>query len=314
MSGRVLNVLAALPEADWQSWRPALERAFAAAGLKVRLGGREMAPGAVDYILYTPTGWLADFSPYTRARAVLSLWAGVERIIGNKSLTQKLTRMVDPGLREGMREWVAGHVLRAHLGMDRDICRTDARWAPHVPPLARDRQVTLLGLGALGTAAAEALVALGFQVTGWSRRPKEIAGVTCLAGADGLAQALARAEILVLLLPLTPETENILNADTLAHLPPGAVVLNPGRGALIDDAALLAALDSGRLAHATLDVFREEPLPATHPFWAHPRVTVTPHIASATRPETAAEVVAENIRRAEAGEALLYLVDRAAGY
>lgn len=313
MSGRALNVLAALPDGEWQEWRPALERAFVAAGLKVRLD-RDLAPEAVDYIIYTPTGALDDFAPYTNARAVLSLWAGVERIIGNASLTQNLTRMVDPGLREGMREWVAGHALRAHLGMDRDICRADAVWAPHTPPLARDRQVAVLGLGALGLAAAEMLVALGFQVSGWSRRLKDIKGVACFAGAAGLREVLARAEILVLLLPLTPETEDILNAETLAHLPRGAVVLNPGRGALIDDAALLAALDSGQVGQATLDVFRDEPLAPDHPYWAHPHVTVTPHIASATRPQTASELVAENIRRAEAGEPLLFLVDRSAGY
>jgi glyoxylate/hydroxypyruvate reductase A len=158
------------------------------------------------------------------------------------------------------------------------------------------------------------LAHLGFPVTGWSRSPKQIDGLRCLSGEDGLRAALQEADILVLLLPLTPETENLLNADRLALLPPGAVILNPGRGPLIDDDALLAALDRGHLGHATLDVFRTEPLPPEHPFWAHPRVTVTPHIASETRPETAAEVIAENIRRGEAGQPLLHLVDRDAGY
>ena len=125
---------------------------------------------------------------------------------------------------------------------------------------------------------------------------------------------LSRAEILVLLLPLTAATENILSTETLALLPKGATLINPGRGALIDDAALLAALDSGQIGQATLDVFRTEPLPADHPYWHHPKVTVTPHIASATRPESAAEAIAENIRRSEAGETLLHLVDRSAGY
>jgi glyoxylate/hydroxypyruvate reductase A len=118
----------------------------------------------------------------------------------------------------------------------------------------------------------------------------------------------------VLLLPLTDETENLLDARTLALLPEGSMIVNPGRGPLIDDEALIAALDRGQVAHATLDVFREEPLPPEHPFWAHPGVTVTPHIASETRPETAAQVVAENIRRGEAGAPFLHLVDRAHGY
>ncbi len=165
-----------------------------------------------------------------------------------------------------------------------------------------------------GQAAAQALCGLGFQVTGWSRRPKQIEGITCLSGAEGLQQALRRAEILVLLLPLTPDTENLLGAEQFAQMPKGAKLLNPGRGALIDDPALLAALDSGQIGHATLDVFRTEPLPAEHPFWQHPNVTVTPHIASETRPETAAQVIAENIDRAETGQELLYQVNRAAGY
>jgi glyoxylate/hydroxypyruvate reductase A len=139
-------------------------------------------------------------------------------------------------------------------------------------------------------------------------------GIACHHGAAGLDAALSGAQIVVLLLPRTPETENVLNARTLDLLAPGACVINPGRGPLIDDAALLAALDSGQVGHATLDVFRTEPLPPDHPFWAHPKVTVTPHIASETRPKSAARVIAENIRRGEAGEPLLNLVDRGKGY
>jgi len=225
-----------------------------------------------------------------------------------------LARMVDAGLSEGMREWVAGHVLRHHLGMDAHINGEPGVWAPRIPPLARDRTVAILGLGELGATCAEALLSLGFRVTGWSRTPKSLPGVTCHHGADGLADCLRGAEIVVLLLPDTPATEDTLNADTLALLPRGAFVVNPGRGPLIDDDALLAALDSGQVGHATLDVFRIEPLPEDHPFWRHPGVTVTPHIASETRPVTAAQVIAENIRRCEAGEPMLHLVDRDAGY
>jgi glyoxylate/hydroxypyruvate reductase A len=129
-----------------------------------------------------------------------------------------------------------------------------------------------------------------------------------------LTVALRRAEVVVLLLPQTPETENLMNAERLALPARGFVLLNPGRGTLIDDAALLAALDSGQVGHATLDVFRQEPLPQDHPFWAHPHVTVSPHIAAATPPESASYIIAENVRRGEAGEPLLYLVDRGAGY
>ena len=149
---------------------------------------------------------------------------------------------------------------------------------------------------------------------GWSRRPKQVEGLECLSGEAGLIEVLMRAGILVTLLPATPETENLLDVTRLAVLQRGARIINPGRGSLIDEAALLAALDSGQVAHATLDVFRTEPLPPEHPFWAHPNVTVTPHIAAATRPGTAAEVIAENIRRGEAGEPFLHRVDRSAGY
>lgn len=308
-----LNVLFSAPPQRWDEFRAPLNQALQEAGIEADLS-TDHPSEEVDYIVYAPNGGLSDFTPFTRAKAVLSLWAGVEGIVGNPTLKIPLTRMVDSGLAEGMVEWVSGHVLRHHLGMDAHICRSDARWDPVIPPLARHRQVGMLGLGELGTACAKALAGLNFNVSGWSRRPRQVEGITCLHGEAGLEEILSHSEIIVLLLPLTPATENLLDERRLALLPRGAFILNPGRGALIDDEALLAALDSGQVAHATLDVFRTEPLPPEHPFWAHPRVTVTPHIASETRAETASQVVAENIRRAEAGEPLLFLVDRNAGY
>ncbi|MFC3086505.1 NAD(P)-dependent oxidoreductase [Tabrizicola soli] len=304
----MLTVLFAAPSL-WPEYQEPLPRALAEAGIDARLVTKA-APEAVDYIVYAPSSPLQDFTPYTRTKAVLNLWAGVERIVGNPTLTQPLCRMVDPGLTEGMVEWVTGHTLRHHLGMDRHIVNPGHVWDPACPPLARERGVTILGMGALGAACAAALRALNFPVTGWSRTAKP----GCLHGEEGLREALARAEILVTLLPKTPETENLLNGRTLAMLPRGAVILNPGRGALIDDAALIAALDAGQVGHATLDVFRIEPLPQDHPFWSHPGVTVTPHIAADTRASTAAHVIAENIRRGEAGEPFLHLVDRTRGY
>ncbi len=297
----------------FEAYRTPLAEALGEAGLEAALA-MDHPPENVDYIVYAPHSGAVDLSPYTRARAALGLWAGVETIISNPTLTMPYARMVDPGLTEGMVEWVTGHVLRHHLGMDADICRTEPKWHKHVPPLARDRRVGVLGLGELGAACARALAGLNFDVAGWSRRPKQIEGVACHAGPGGLDAVLARSEILVLLLPLTPATENTLDAAALARLPEGAVILNPGRGGLIDDEGLLAALDAGQVAHATLDTFRVEPLPEDHPYWRHPRVTVTPHIASETRAATAARVIAENIRRGQAGEPLLHLVDRSAGY
>lgn len=298
----------------WEEYRTPLPAALAEAGIAAEVVTEAQDPAAVDYIVYAPTSPLQDFTPFTRARAVLNLWAGVERIVGNPTLTQPLCRMVDPGLTEGMVEWVTGHVLRHHLGMDRHIVNPARVWDQTCPPLARERKVAMLGLGALGLACARALQALNFPVTGWSRTPKAIDGLPAEHGPEGLDRTLAGAEIVVTLLPKTAETENILNARTLALLAPGAAVLNPGRGPLIDDDALLAALDSGQIGHATLDVFRQEPLPQDHPFWAHPRVTVTPHVAADTRPSSSSRVIAENVRRGEAGEPFLHLVDRARGY
>jgi glyoxylate/hydroxypyruvate reductase A len=308
-----LNVLFAARDGLWPDYKVNLETAFLAAGLDVVLAC-DHTPAAVDYIIYAPHDDLHDFTPYTRAKAVLSLWAGVESIVTNETLTQPLTRMVNPGLTQGMVEWVAGHALRHHLGMDRHILTQDGSWDQTVPPLAIDRRVTVLGLGALGAACAQTLAALGFDVTGWSRSQKTIDGITCLSGKAGLTEALRGAEIVVLLLPDTAETTDTMNAETLALLAKGAFIINPGRGPLIDDMALLAALDSGQVAHATLDVFHVEPLPKEHPFWAHPNVTVTPHIAAETRPNTAAIEIAANIQRCANGEPMMNVVDRNTGY
>ncbi|MFT6224272.1 MAG: glyoxylate/hydroxypyruvate reductase A [Paracoccaceae bacterium] len=312
MSIRVL--FAARPD-SWAEYEAPLRKAFEEAGIAAELGPDLGPPETVDYIIYAPNSAVQDFTPYLSTKAVLNLWAGVEDAVGNQTLTQPFARMVDKGLTQGMIEWVTGHVLRHHLGMDVHI-RKAGEWDDlhHVPPLAGDRRVTILGLGALGRACGLMLASLGFAVTGWSRTPKQIDGITCLSGQSGLEQALGTSEILVLLLPLTAQTTNIIDEKALAMMPAGVVIVNPGRGPLIDDDALLAGLDSGHVAHATLDVFREEPLPGKHPFWANPNVTITPHIASETRPSSAARVIAENIGRGEAGLSFLHLVDRARGY
>jgi glyoxylate/hydroxypyruvate reductase A len=309
----MINVLFAAQPDGWDSYETPLKEAIANAGVEAFLA-TDIPPADVDYIIYAPSSPLQNFTPYTRAKAVLNLWAGVEKIVGNPTLKIPLTRMVDSGLSQGMSEWVTGHTLRHHLGMDAHINCAPGVWINVAPPLAWDRKVTVLGLGELGTACAKMLSQVGFDVTGWSRSAKDVDGIRCLSGDAGLTEALSGAEIVVLLLPDTPATENTLNAKTLALLAKGACIINPGRGPLIDDDALLAALDSGQIGHATLDVFRIEPLPEKHPFWHHPRVTVTPHVAAETRAKYSALTVAENIRRGEAGEPFLHLVDRSAGY
>lgn len=314
-NGDKINLLFNVTPDLLEQYRDPILGALQRRGLEARAGLLgEIAPADADYIIHATGGPISDFAPFTNTRAVLSLWAGVEKIVGNTTLTQPLCRMVDDGLRQGMVEWVVGHVLRAHLGMDRYVCQKPVTWEQHVPPLAADRSVTVLGLGELGSAAATALAQLGFRVTGWSRSPRDVAGVRCLAGQENLPHALASAEILVGLLPQTPETIDLLNAERLALLPKGSFIINAGRGTLIVDDALIAALDNEQIAHATLDVFRTEPVPSDHPFWSHPGVTISPHIAAATRASTAAEKIAENIARAESGQPLLHVVDRTLSY
>ncbi len=308
-----LNILFSANDANWQAYQTPLTREIHEIAPTANLS-RDHAPSETDVIVYAPSGGLKDFTPFTKCQAVLSLWAGVEKIVNIPSLTMPLARMVDPGLSQGMMEWVTGHCMRYHLGIDANLAAQNGLWQPQTPPLAQERNITILGLGQLGATCAKQLSHLGFNVTGWSRSPKSIKGVTCLSGTDTLPQALATAEIVVLLLPNTSATENTLNAQTLAMLPKGACILNPGRGNLIDDAALINALNSGHIAHATLDVFRREPLAPEDPYWAHQKVTVTPHIAAETRASTASQVIAENIRRLIANEPLLHLVDRTAGY
>lgn len=306
-------------ESQRAEWAPHLRRWSEELGVPIdlRLSEAEVDPAEVEVVIVNPFGDVTDYSPYGHVKLLQSMWAGVEVFLADDRapMGPPLARMVEPGMTEGMTEYITGHVMRHHIGVDRFIADTAARrWAPWVPPLARDRKIGVLGLGQLGGDAAAMLAGMRFDVAGWSRSPKEIEGVDCRHGAEGLREVIARSEIIVTILPLTDETRHVLNAETLSLAPEGAVVINPGRGPLIDDDALLDALDAGRIGHATLDVFAVEPLPEDHPYWAHPRVTVTPHIASETRPEGAARHVIEQIGRVQRGEAPLHVVDRAAGY
>ena len=308
-----IKILFSANEKNWRRYKAPLQDALDDKSLDYELG-TTITPSEVDYIVYAPSSSLQDFSPYAKLKAVLNLWAGVEGVTNNKTLKVPLARMVDSGLTDGMVEWVTGHTLRHHLGIDKHIHGQDGIWRSYVPPLAKDRVITILGLGTLGTACGIALKRLGFNVRGWSRREKRVDGIQCFYGDEQIDSSLMDADIVVLLLPDTPLTQNILNQHTLNLLKRGAFVLNPGRGPLIDDDALLAALETGQIEHATLDVFRIEPLPQNHQYWSNNKVTVIPHKASETRPKTASQVIAMNIGRAENGQELLYLVDRENGY
>ena len=309
----MINIFFVAHPGQFSLYETHLKRCLKKEGIVANLT-TQCAPADVDYIIYAPNSETQDFTPYTRCKAVLNLWAGVETIVSNKTLTQPLCRMVDSGLRQGMTEWVTGHTLRYHLGMDKYIINPKKVWDATHPCLAQHRPITILGIGALGAACGKTLNNLGFPVTGWSRLPKTVQGIDCHHGPEGLRRALKTAQILILLLPDTPQTKNVLNAQTLAQMPKGSVILNPGRGPLIDDDALVTALRGGHISAACLDVFRVEPLPRDHPYWTLPNVTVTPHIASGTRVATAAEVIVNNIKRGEQGLQFLYLVDRTVGY
>ncbi len=273
-------------------------------------------PDAIEFALVwqPPRGALRGFP---NLKAIFSIGAGIDHLSSDPELPEgvPIVRMVEPGLTAGMVEFVVMSALYHHRFMlDYALQQRSKTWREIEQIPTTRRRVGILGLGVLGGACADKLLDFGFPVAGWSRRPKDLPGVESFHGADGLTPFLKRSDILVCLLPLTPETEGILNAETLAALPRGAALISVGRGKHTFEADLLAALDSGQLGGATLDVFRDEPLPPDSPFWTHPRVVVTPHIASMTIAETAAEAVAANIRRIQAGQAPEHIVNLKRGY
>lgn len=260
---------------------------------------------------------LGEMKKFPRLKCIASLGFGVDHILRDPDLPAgvPVTRLVD----EGMIAAMSVYVLTAVLNHTRhfDLYRQDqARktWKARVPKQPQQMRVGLMGLGHLGSDAALKLRSLGFPVSGWSRTAKTIAGVTGFAGDDGLDAFLAQADILVCLLPLTPATQGILNRRTLFKLPAGAYLINVARGEHLVEEDLLAALAAGHLSGACLDVFRQEPLPESHPFWSHPQVTVTPHVASLTYPRDVAPQIIANYRRVCAGQPPLHAVDLTRGY
>jgi glyoxylate/hydroxypyruvate reductase A len=286
-------------------------------GLEIRLFPEAGDPSEIEAAVCWTAHDLAELRRYPNLRLLVSMGAGVDHLLRPPGPPPgvPVARLVDERLTQGMTEWVLLNVLRFHR-QDLDYRAQQAArvWRELPAPDTARRRIGILGLGALGGDAARALLALGFPVMGWSRGPKSLPGVECFHGEQGLAAMLGRSDILVCLLPLTPETRGLLDAARLALLPEGAFLLNSARGGHMVAADVLAALDRGRLAGAALDVFEPEPLPAEHPFWAHPKVVLTPHAASITIPRSAAPQVVENIHRARAGLTPLNLVDPAAGY
>ena len=288
-----------------------------------------LAPG-LDLRLYPETGpaedivaalvWNhppEDFLRYPNLKAIISMGAGVDHLFRPPGPPPgvAVVRLVDRLLTSAMSEYVLLAVLRHHR--QAEIYRAQQRtriWHELPPPDTERTRIGIMGLGVLGMDAARKLAALGFRVAGWSRRRKEADGIESFVGREGLAPFLTRTDILVCLLPLTPATQGILNRETFALLPKGAYVINVARGGHLVENDLLDALDSGHLSGATLDVFETEPLPGEHPFWGHPKIILTPHVASVTVPRSCAPQVIDCLRRLAAGEKPLNLVDPVAGY
>jgi glyoxylate/hydroxypyruvate reductase A len=253
---------------------------------------------------------------FRNLKAIFSTGAGVEHIFADPELPDvPVVKAVDRLLTKGMTEYVLLHVLRWHRRLDHlHAAQAERRWTSFATPDTPNTTIGILGVGEIGSDSARALAAIGFRVAGWSRTPKALPGIESFHGPEQLAPFLGRCDHLVCLLPLTPETRGLLNRRTLALLKPGAFLINAGRGPIIVDDDLLAALDSGQLAGATLDVFHSEPLPLEHPFWSHPKVLVTPHNASDSVPATIAADIAANISGFRAGQPLKHVVSRARGY
>ncbi len=309
-----MALLFASPDDDPVAWGAALRRRLP--DLEVRVFPEIGDPAGIDAALVwlPPPGLLASLP---NLKAILSLGAGVDRLLEDTTLPAgvPVCRMVDPALTASMAECVLLHVLRYHRDLDiYEAQQRRALWRLVLPRPPASTVVGILGQGELGGAAARLVVAHGFGVRGWSRTRRALDGVASFAGPGELDAFLDGLSVLVCLLPLTAETRGILNAALFDRLPRGARLVNLARGAHLVEQDLLDALAVGRLAHATLDVFATEPLPPEHPFWRHPRITVIPHAAAYSLPESGADLVAENLRRLARREPLLHRVERARGY
>lgn len=253
----------------------------------------------------------------TQLRLIQSLWAGVDRLLGDSTLPREvpIARMVDPMMNRAMAETATWAVLSLHRrAFDYAAQQRQTQWRQLPQKRADELAVLVLGLGQMGRATALQLAALGYRVIGWSARAQQVDGVACSAGWAALPAALGAADIVVNLLALTDDTRGLFDRARLAQMRAGASLVNLARGAHVVENDLLEALNAGRLAHAVLDVFDNEPLSATHVFWFHPRITVWPHAAAQTDLRSAAAVVAANVEAARRGEPAAHLVDRSRGY
>jgi glyoxylate/hydroxypyruvate reductase A len=296
-----------------QSWVEALHKIDPK--IDIRVWPEAGDPAEIDFVLAWnhPAGELREFP---NLRCVQSLGAGVDHILRDPDLPQNVivTRIVDRSLVDSMTNYLIAAVLNYLEHTKIFYAQQQERiWQPRVPINPKNKTIGIMGLGQLGRDAAQKLHHIGFPVCGWSRTRKKFARIHCFDSAQ-LPAFLGQTDILICLLPLTPATENILNRNNFKYLKQGAYLINVARGKHLVEQDLLEALDSGQLSGACLDVFRQEPLLKDHPFWQHPKITITPHISSVTDPQSAAEQIVENYRRLQAGKELLHVVDVGLGY
>jgi glyoxylate/hydroxypyruvate reductase len=291
-------------------------------GLAERLPGAQLrvwsegAGGDADYaVVWTPPD--SFFADERRLKAIFNLGAGVDALLRSSALPPDvpLVRLEDAGMAPLMAEYVLQAAVRHARELDRmEDDRRAHRWVMHRTADRADFPVGVMGAGALGGPVARMLASHGFPVALWSRKRKQVDALHCYEGRAEFATFLAATRILVCLLPLTEDTENIIDRETLDGLQPDAYVINVARGRHLVDEDLLAAIRSGRIAGATLDVFREEPLPPDHPFWSESRIAITPHVSALTQRSETLKQIADKIGRLERGEPISGIVDRSRGY
>ncbi len=308
------NLLLIVPPGWGRFWHEPL----AAANVRMFLHGQDdYAPGDIDYALgFRPKPGFLKTLP--KLKAIFSLGAGIDGFLMDPEFPRHipLVRFVDETLSREMAQYIVMHVLIQHRAEHRfAAAQRESKWRQAMlERRTEDTRIGILGIGEIGTVAATRLRDLGFPVSGWSRTRKTVDGIESFAGAGELDAFLAQSDILVCVLPLTPETRHILNAQLFARLPKGAYVINVARGGHMNEPDLIAALDSGHLSGATLDVFETEPLPETSPIWKHEKIIATPHVAAITSPVAAARYVINGIAAMECGEKLPNIVDMDRGY
>ncbi len=301
-------------DTDGVHWKKALEAGLGPVDFRTldSLGNKDDIEIALAW--KPPAGLIASFP---NVKLIVSLGMGVDHLLADDQLPAgvPIVRIMDDGLVGQMSEYAIYWALRHHREIDKYAASQRARqWKPEDFVDTIDRRIGVMGLGSIGQDTAGKFAALGFPTAGWSRTAKSLPGIETFHGTDGLQRFLARTDILIDVLPLTRDTRGLLDAKAFAALPRGAYFINMARGGHVVDDALLAALESGQISGAALDVFNVEPLPQDHPYWIHPKVHVTPHIAGATNPRTASPGVIENIKRMRAGQALIHTVDPKSGY